>query len=181
MFSEHKFEVKMKKLVLFILFSFLSIYGLLAQNVSQEELTLKYNEWHAVDTVDEFGDINGSYDVFIALSDCTGVNEEAIEIAIRLTKTEENDHMLTFWSDIKKNKSYDFPYALFPKIKVKRANGDIETYEVPMMSEGKIVIFYHNPLGELLNNGTGEQIKILINFSDKKSTLEKCLAPIITH
>ncbi len=179
--TRHKYKDDMKKLLLVIGISFMTVCGILAQIDITSESALTYNEWHKVDTKDEFGDISGSYDVFIELADCTDVNEKDIKIVARLSRTEDNDHMLTFWSDFKKNKPFDFPYALFPTIKVKRADGNIETYEVPMMSEGKIVIFHHNPLGQLLNNGTGEQIKILINFSDKKSTLKKCLAPIFTH
>lgn len=171
----------MKKLLLIMGISFITVCGVLAQIETTSESALRYSTWHKVDTMDEFGDVSGSYDVFIELAECTDVDEKDFKILARLSRTEENDHLLTFWSNIKKNIPFDFPYALFPTIKVKRTNGDIEIYEVPMMSEGKIVIFHHNPLGQLLNNGTGEQIKILVNFTDKKSTLKKCLIPIITH
>ena len=171
----------MKTLLLITVLSFFTMNVMTAQQVPAVELTLKYGEWHQVNTQDEFGDIDGSYDVFIEMADCTSSTNDNYNIAIRITRTKDNDHQITFWSDIKENKPFNFPYALFPDIKVKRENGTIETHEIPMMSDGKIIIFSSNVLGQLLNNGTGEQIKILINFSDDKSLLEKCLIPILTH
>lgn len=171
----------MKSLLLITVLGFFTMNMMTAQEVPALELTLKYGEWHQVDTKDEFGDIDGGYDVFIEMADCTSSTNENYNIAIRITRAKDNDHQITFWSDIKANEPFSFPYALFPDIKVKRENGTIETHEIPMMSDGKITILHHNPLGQLLNNGTGEQVKILIDFSDEKSLLEKCLIPMTTH
>ena len=171
----------MKKLLLIIILSFFTISEITGQKVPAVELTLKHGEWHKLNTYDDFGDVNGSYDVFIKMVDCKSLNNDNHNLVIRMARIKDNDHNLTFWSDLKGNKAFDFPIALFPTIQVKRENGEIEKHEIPMMTEGTIEISHNNPLGKLLNNGTGEQVKILINFSDKKCLLEKCLIPITTH
>ena len=171
----------MKKLLLITILSFFTISGITGQKVPAAEQNLKHSEWHKVNTYDDFGDVNGSYDVFMKMIDCKSSNNDDYNVAVRITRTKENDHTITFWSDIKKNKPFDFPIALFPTIQVKRENGTIETYEIPMMSKGKILIFSKNPLGQLLNNRKSEQVKILVNFSDNTCLLEKCLIPIVTH
>jgi len=171
----------MKKLLLIAILSVFTISVMTGQKIPASEQNLKHNEWHKLGTYDDFGDVNGSYNVLTKMIDCKSSNNDNYNIAVRITRTKENDHTMTFWSDIKENKPFDFPIALFPTIQVKRVNGNIEKHEVPMMSDGKIIIFHDNALGKLLNNGTEEQIKILINFSDDKSLLEKCLIPIVTH
>jgi len=159
----------------------LKVSGMTGQKIPAAELKLKQDKWHKLNTFDDFGDVNGSYDVLIKMIDCKSSNDDNYNIAVRITRTKENDHIITFWSDIKENKSFDFPIAIFPTIQVKKENGSIEEYEIPMMSEGVISIYSNNPLGQLLNNKSGEKLKILINFSDKKSLLEKCLIPVVTH
>ena len=171
----------MKKLLLIAILSFFTFSVMTGQKIPAAEQTLKHNEWHKLDTYDDFGDVNGSYYVLTKMIDCKSSNNDNYNIAVRIARTKENDHAMTFWSEIKENKPFEFPIALFPTIQVKRENGNIEKHEIPMMSDGKIIIFHDNALGKLLNNGTGEQIKILINFSDDKSLLEKCLIPIVTH
>ena len=171
----------MKKLLLITALSFFFVSVITGQKVSATEQNLKHSEWHKVNTYDDFGDVNGSYDVFTKMLECKSLNNDDYSLAVRITRTKENDHTITFWSDITENKPFDFPIALFPTIQVKRENGTIKTYEIPMMSKGKILIFSKNPLGQLLNSGKGEQIKILVNFSDNKCLLEKCLIPIVTH
>ncbi len=171
----------MKKLLLIAIFGFFTISVMTGQKIPTSEQNIKHNEWHKLDTYDDFGDVNGSYQVLTKMIDCKSSNNDNYNIAVRIARTKENDHTMTFWSDIKENKPFDFPSVLFPTIQVKRVNGSIEKHEIPMMSDGKINIFHDNALGILLNNGTGEQIKILINFSEDKSLLEKCLIPIVTH
>ena len=171
----------MKKLLLIAILSVFTISVMTGQKIPAAEQNMKHNEWHKLDTYDDFGDVNGSYNVLTKMIDCKSSNNDNYNIAVRIARTKENDHAVTFWSDIKENKSFDFPIALFPVIQVKRENGNIEKHEIPMMSDGKIIIFHDNALGKLLNNGTGEQIKILINFADDQSLLEKCLIPIVTH
>ena len=171
----------MKKILLIAILSFYTINLMIGQKIPVAEQNMKYNEWHKLDTYDDFGDVNGSYQVLTKMIDCKNSNNDNYNIAVRITGTKENDHTVTFWSEIKENKPFDFPIALFPTVQVKRENGNIEKHEIPMMSDGKVIIFHDNALGKLLNNGTGEQLKILINFSDDKSLLEKCLIPIVTH
>ena len=171
----------MKKLLLIAIFSFFTISVMSGQKIPAAEQNMKQNEWHKLDTYDDFGDVNGSYQVLTKMIDCKSSNKDDYNIAVRIARTKENDHTVTFWSEIKENKPFDFPIALFPTVQVKRENGNIEKHEIPMMSDGKVIIFHDNALGKLLNNGTGEQLKILINFSDDKSLLEKCLIPIVTH
>ena len=171
----------MKKLLLITTLSFFSVSVITGQKVPAVEQNLKLSEWHKVNTYDDFGDVNGSYDVFTKMIDCESSNNDDHNIAVRIIRTKENDHTITFWSDITENIPFDFPIALFPTVQVKRENGTIESYEIPMMSKGKKHIFSKNPLGQLLNKGEGEQVKILVNFSDDKCLLEKCLIPIVTH
>ena len=171
----------MKKILLITILGFFTISGMTGQKIPASELSLKYNEWHKVNTHDDFGDVNGSYDVLIKMIDCKSSNNDNYNIAVRLTRTKENDHVITFWSDIKENKPFDFPIAMFPTIQVKKEDGSIEKFEIPMMSEGIVSIYSNYPLGQLLNNKSGELLKILINFSDNKSLLEKCLIPVATH
>ena len=86
--TRHKYKDDMKKFLLIIGISFITVCGVLAQIDTTLESALKYNEWHKVDTEDEFGDISGSYDVFIELADCTDVNEKDIKIVARLSRTQ---------------------------------------------------------------------------------------------
>lgn len=171
----------MKKILLIIICILLTVSGMTGQKIPASELKLKQDIWHKLNTFDDFGDVNGSYDVLIKMIDCKSSNDDNYNIAVRITRTKESDHIITFWTGIKENTPFDFPIAIFPTIQVKKENGSIEEYEIPMMSEGVISIYSNNPLGQLLNNKSGELLKILINFSDKKSLLEKCLIPVITH
>lgn len=171
----------MKKLLLIAIFGFFTISVMTGQKIPAAEQNINHNEWHKLDTYDDFGDVNGSYQVLTKMIDCKSSNNDNYNIAVRIARTKEKDHTMTFWSEIKENKPFDFPNVLFPIVQVKRENGNIEKHEIPMMSDGKVIIFHDNALGKLLNNGTGEQIKVLMNFSDDKSLLEKCLIPIVTH
>ena len=171
----------MKNILLIIICMFLTMSKMTSQKVPASELKLKQNEWHNLNTFDDFGDVDGSYDVLIKMIDCKSSSDDNYNIAVRITRTKENDHIVTFWSDIRDNNPFDFPIAMFPTIQVKKEDGSIEEHEIPMMSEGIISIYSNNPLGKLLNNESGELLKILINFSDKKSLLQKCLIPVVTH
>jgi len=171
----------MKKLLLIVILVLFTVSVMTGQKIPAAEQNIKHNQWHKLDTYDDFGDVNGSYQVLIKMIDCKSSINDNYNIAVRIARTNKNDHTITFWSDLKENKPFDFPIALFPTIQVKRENGNIEKHEIPMMSDGKVIIFHDNALGKLMNNGTGEQIKVLINFSDDKSLLEKCLIPIVTH
>ena len=89
----------MKKLLLIAMLCFFTFSVMTGQKIPAAEQTLKHNEWRKLETYDDFGDVNGSYYVLTKMIDCKSSNNVNYNIAVRITRTKENDHTMTLVRD----------------------------------------------------------------------------------
>lgn len=138
--------------------------------LSTSQEGIPFNEWKNIETKDGFGDPTGEKSlVFFTKGVFSNSATSDSELLVRITEFKKTFHLNLF-------EYGKAPAArlngLSPSIQIKRENGNIVYGSALLVDDIHLYIRKKSKLGELISNGSGEILKVLITEQSEYSKSE---------